>query len=186
MMRLLLGAVLAGVVQFLWGFVFWTALQPMLNMMGRMPEEERVVQVLRDVKPETNVYFLPWPGGTPEEQESMMQRHQEGPLVQIIYQSQGQPAMDPKLFLLGYLHMVGMCLLAGILLCLAGPGLNGYLARYLFVVLLGVFAAFALNLAQPIWFHHPWRFQLLHSIFDVGNWVLGGLVLAAFVRRSDS
>ena len=46
-----------------------------------------------------------------------------------------------------------------------------------------VFAVVALEFANPIWFHTPWCFTLMHAGFDLGNWILAGLVLAAFVRR---
>lgn len=183
MTRWIVAVLLASVVQFFWGFLFWTNAPTGLQMMKGVPEEDRLLQALKEQNLSTGVYFLPWYGASEEDNEAMVRKHESGPLVQVIYHAEGVPAMDPKIFAFGYLHMVGGCLLASILLCLAGPGLPSYLARVLFVSLLGVFAAFALNFAQPIWFHHPWEFHLLQSVYDVVNWIVAGLILAAFIRR---
>jgi hypothetical protein len=191
MVRLVLAAFLAGVLQFGWGFYFW-ALSPMSKaMIGKLADEDKVVEALKSANPETGMYFVPFAdsegmsGDNPEACEAFQKRHAEGPLVQVMYRKEGAACMDPKQMGLGFAHMVAGSFVAGLLLLMAGPGLRTYFARALFVALLGVFASFTLNLAHPIWFLHPWKFHLLQSVFDVGSWVLAAVVLAALIRRAD-
>lgn len=191
MIRLVVAAFLAAVLQFVWGFCFWSFSPMSKDMIGKLADEDKVVQALKEANPETGMYFLPYPdcecmsGDNPEALEAFTRRHAEGPLVQIMYRKEGVACMDPKQMGLGFGHMAAGSFVAGLLLLMAGPGLRTYFARVLFVALLGVFAAFAINFAQPIWFHHPWKFHLLQSVFDVVSWTLAAVVLAALVRRAD-
>jgi len=190
MIRLSLAVFLAAVVQFGWGFAFWTMTPISKQMIGSMPDEEKVTQALKEANPETGVYFLPYGdcqamSGDEEAMAAFAERHRAGPLVQVIYRKEGIEPMSPAVFAMGFAHMVGSCLLAGGLLLLAAPALPGYFARFFFVVGLGAFAVFAIQLANPVWFHHPWKFSLLHSFFELVSWVLAGIILAAFLRRAE-
>jgi hypothetical protein len=191
MVRLVVAAFLAAVLQFAWGFCFWSFSPMSKEMIGKLADEDKVVQALKEANPETGMYFLPYPDGesmsgdNPEAFEAFTKRHAEGPLVQIMYRKEGAACMDPKQMGLGFAHMAAGSFVAGLLLLMAGPGLRTYFCRVLFVALLGVFAAFAINFAQPIWFLHPWKFYLLQSVFDVVSWTLAAVVLAALVRRAD-
>ena len=69
-----------------------------------------------------------------------------------------------------------------LLLKIALPALGGYLARVIFLSLLGITAALYSNFSMPVWWHHPWTFYLLSFVYDVGAWVAAALVLAAFVK----
>lgn len=191
MPRLVLASFLAGVLQFAWGFYFWAVSPISKEMIGKLADEEKVVEALKGANPQTGMYFVPFAdpevmsGDSPGAAEAFQDRHAEGPLVQIMYRREGADCMDPKQMGLGFAHMVGGSFLAGLLLLMAGPGLRTYFARVLFVALLGVFSAFTLNLAQPIWFLHPWKYHLLHSVYDVGSWMLAAIVIGALVRRAD-
>src|SRR4051794_28712309 len=128
MIRLIVAVLLAAVLQFVWGSVFWTVTPMCKEMIGKLPDESKVMQALKEANPETGVYFLPFPdpdvmsGENKEKTEEFTKRHTEGPLVQVIYSREGAPCMDMKVFALGFAHMVGGSLLAGVLLLMAGPG----------------------------------------------------------------
>lgn len=187
MVRLAVGVVLAAVLQFVWGFVFWMILPLSKQMFEKLPDEDKVTEVLKQANLQTGVYHLPDGREVMEtegpEKEAFLERHRKGPLAQIIYIKEGMDPMGPTYFALGFGHMLATSLVAGLLLLMAGPGLNGYCARTLFVVGLGAFAVLTVEIANPIWMGHPWKFHLLHSVYYLGSWVLTALTLAAFVRR---
>jgi hypothetical protein len=185
--RLLLGVLLASVVWMGWGFVFWEYLPFGHDALGRLPDEARVVGALQESAPETGVYFSPladretMSGNDPKAKEALERRHKSGPLVQIIYRKEGVENVG-AVFALGFAHFLVSSLLVGLLLLLALPGLGGYLPRVLFVALAGLFASVAITLAQPIWFHHPWKFSLTLAGFYAAGWLLAGVVMGLVIR----
>lgn len=189
MLRFLLAVVLSATLQFAWGFAFWSGSPMSKQMIQGAPEEEKIAEVLRTTLPDSGVYFLPYPvcmDGECDEstQEQFLHKHQAGPLVQIVYRREGLDAMSPVVLGLGFAHFLASSLLAGFLLFLAGPGLPHFFSRVLFVCLLGVFATLTIQFANPIWFHHPWKFTLLHSVYDVGCWIVSAFALAGLIRRA--
>jgi hypothetical protein len=182
MVRVLVAALLAAVVLFFWGFLWWTVLPFAGWTMKPAPNEEVVTATLKTNLPESGVYFLPFPDQSPEAQEAMQKRHPEGPLVEVIYRKDGVNAMSPGYFAMGFVHMALSALLAGALLSLAAPALRSYVARVGFAALLGFFAAFAFNLSDILWFHHPWQFPVMMAAFNASGWLLASLVLGAIIR----
>jgi hypothetical protein len=51
-----------------------------------------------------------------------------------------------------------------------------------FVVLAGMFAATMIDLASPIWFHHPWDYFLMLGFYHVAESLVMGLILAAVIK----
>jgi hypothetical protein len=191
--RLVLGAALAAVVLMAWGFVFWTVTPFPYQMMAKIPHEEAIVQALQEQSLETGTYFLPFPdkdamsGANTQAQEALMKMHASGPLLQLSYRKEGLDPTSPAVYLQGMAHMFVSALLIGGLMLLALPSLPTFGRRWLFVALAGTFAAIAIELANPIWFHNPWKFALYETGFNIAGWVLAGLVLGAVIKpRSKS
>lgn len=188
MLRFVGGVVVASVVIFLWGFVFWGLSPFTKKMMQRLPNEESVLAAFKAANMESGNYFVPFPEcDNPDKavQEAFLKAHAEGPLVQIIYLKDGVDPTVPTFMAFGFVHILIGSTLAAALLTLALPGLEKYPARVMFVFLLGVFASFSITLARPIWFHQPWPFALFQSGYEVVSWLLAGLVLAAFIRPKE-
>ncbi len=188
MLRLLIGSLLAAVVLFAWGAVFWGVSPLPFAVMRAVPNDEVVVEVLKKNLPASGVYLSPFPdeerygADRAEAEKAFLERHRQGPLVQITYRKDGLDAQGPAVFAAGFVHMLVSSLLVGGLLMLALPGLGGYASRVLFVFLAGVFASVTVTLSTPIWFHHPWQFPLLNALYHATNWLLAGFVLGAVIR----
>ncbi len=178
MKKLVLGALLAAVAIFVWGFLFW-ATPLSAPVFKQAPDEAAVTQSLAANLPATGTYYIPDPRSDAADFEA---RHQAGPLVTIFYREAGTPAMTPTVFLLGFLHMFISMLLAGLLLRLAAPALRTYGSKVVFVVLAGVAVGVWGNLGDPIWYYQPWTYHLMTTLYDIIAWGLGGLILARFVQ----
>jgi hypothetical protein len=183
--RLLIGAFVAAIVMFVWGWVFWALLAVQLGVMRQADSEVIDVMVKHAPELESGEYFYPMqpgPGASEDDTKNFVDKHNKGPLVEISYQAGGANPMDPLQFGLGFVHFVALGIIAGFLLIMALKSLPTYLGRVGYVFLLGIFASAAIDVAAVIWFHHPWRYPTMVAIYHGSTWLLAGLVLGAFIR----
>lgn len=181
--RWLLGGVLSAVVLMGWGFLYWVVLSAPGEAPARLPQEQQVVAVLRGSVP-SGVYYFPGlqEGGDMSGFQDFRQRHALGPTGMLMISQQGSDPMAPRVFATGFAHFLVSALLAGALLWAMLPLMERYWRRVGFVLTLGLFAAVAVKLAEPIWWHLPWGFHLRTAVFTVVGWLLAGMVLAALLR----
>jgi hypothetical protein len=183
--RLLIGAFVAAIVMFVWGWVFWALLAVKLGEMQQADKEVIDAMIKHTPELESGEYFYPMPpgpGASEDDTKNFVQKHNEGPLVEISYQKGGTDPMDPLYFAIGFAYFVALGVIAGFLLIMALKSLPTYLGRVGFVMLLGIFATAAIDVASVVWFHHPWRFAATLAIYHASTWLLAGLVLGAIIR----
>jgi hypothetical protein len=190
--RLLVGALLATVVLMGFGFAYWTQLPGRCRVLHEAPDHDRLASVLQAELPASGVYMLPWSPAhhenpaDPEIQKTYLDRHEAGPLAMIYLSKEGfDPASQEAMIRVygsGAGHFFVSALLAGALLASSGCGRCGYFGRVGFVFGLGLFAAVAVRISDPIWFAHPWDFSLFQVAYAVIGWLLAGIFLAAVVK----
>ena len=178
MKNLILGALLAAVVLFAWGFIFW-GLIPNAGVQMH-PDEAALQQHLAEGIPETGAYYVPYPAGA-DDVESMA-RHEAGPIAFLFVRLEGRPLMPVSTMIGGFIHMLITTLLIGMLLRMLLPSLPAWRDRVLFVALAGLAAAFWSDFTLPVWWHTPWTFFVWLAVYDIIAWTLAGAVLARFVR----
>jgi hypothetical protein len=190
MIRLLVGALVSAAVLFAWGFVFWFVSGVMYQFMRPVADEDAAKQALQQLIPESGTYLIPFPdraavsGSDAGKAADLLNRYLQGPVVEINYRKEGVTPNDPQQFVAGGCQFLAASLVASVLLVLAQPGLQRYLARVLFVTLLGVFASVAVKFSDPIWFHHPWPTALYESGYVVVGWLLAGLAMGLVIKPS--
>jgi hypothetical protein len=106
----------------------------------------------------------------------------DGTVAMIHFDPQGGNPLSAQTYVLSSLHFLASSLLASVLLTVALPVLGTYLRRAGFVAGLGLFAAFAVRLTDPIWYRLPWEFFLYSSIYLIVGWGAAALAIAAIVR----
>lgn len=174
-----LGIVLAAVVLFVWGFLFW-GIAP-VNPIDTGLDAAKAQEMLRQLVPKDGVYVVP---EMPHETtEAWTTQHRQGPLAMIFVRTTGGEPMAPMTFVLGFVHNVLTAFLIALLLSKAAGVLPTYGSRLGFVLLAGVAATIWAHAGDPIWLNHPWRFHLLSMFYDVVAWSLAGAVLARYVKR---
>jgi hypothetical protein len=190
MIRVIVGSVLSAVVLMAWGFGFWGFLPYGKEIVQKFPDEDRVLKALKEIDLPSGIYVIPYrePGSMAGETnkeilEQVQKRQKEGPLVQIVYNKEGADVMGWEMYAIGGAQALLASFFAAILLALAAPGLAGFPMRWIFVVLLGIFAAVAVQLGN-VWFHHPWKPMLLMAGYDAAGWVLAAFVLALVITPS--
>ena len=178
MLRLALGAFLAAIAVFFWGFLFWGS--GLSDPYGHVtPEAEAALTgALKANLASDAVYFLPdMKNGT---QEAVMARVNAGPVAHIVFHSAGAKPFSVTLAL-GFLHMLVMTSMLAFFMRLTLPVAPTWSSRVKLVALVGVIAATYAHLGNPIWREYPWRFALLGMVFDFASYAIAGLILARFV-----
>lgn len=180
MKQVFVGSILAAVVMFVWGFLYWTVLPFPYTILRSVPDEPALAAQLKQALPATGVYLLPnmKREASKEEQDEFMKRHGAGPLASIVYVAEGTNPMGPSVFLGGLLHMLVAAFVLAFAVNLAAPALATYKARFKLAAVAGLAGAIYSNLGKPIWWHQPWDFHVLNFAFDFGSWVLAAFVLA--------
>jgi hypothetical protein len=182
MKRLLIGALLASVAMWFWGFLFWGISPLPAQFLRSVPDEVALAEKLKAAIPETGVYLIPNMGAGVS-QEEFTKRHLAGPLAHIVYVREGADPMSAAVLGGGWLHMLVCALILGwILLYVPGPTTFG--SRYCILALAGTAAAVWSNLGKPIWWHQPWGFHILYAVYDLTSLLLAAVILAWYVRRT--
>jgi len=182
MLKLAIGAVLAAVAMFFWGFAYWGSglVDPFAHM--TVEAQDAVTQAFTANLTADGVYFIPESQGVPEDQWAA--RMAAGPIAMFNYKSSGAAPMTTTMGL-GFAHMLLTALLIGAFLRYVTTA-DTYLARFKLVVCIGFIAAVFTHLGQPIWWHYPWAYSLLGAIYDFGGYVIAGAVLAYFVSPAKA
>ena len=176
MKRLVLGALLAAVVLFAWGFLYW-GLIPSPGF--HEPSDEAALhQSLSEHLPESGAYYVPLPEGGPDS----IARYEAGPIAFMFVRTTGGSPMPASMMIFGFIHMFITALLIGTLLRMMLPQLPAYGDRVLFVALIGIATAFWSDFSWPIWWRTPWTFFVWLGLYDVLAWTLAGTVLARFAK----
>ena len=178
MKRFMIGSLVATIVMYVWGAVFWMSPQP-YQVLQRTANDAAIGKLLRDNFPESGTYLVP---GAYNDKQTAAALFKAGPIATIHLQREGAEMMSPKVLLLGFIHQLITVLLLAALLSMALPALPRYLSRVVFITLAGIVAAFFINLGDPIWWHHPWPLHLVAALHNVVAWFLAALLLAIFIK----
>ncbi len=191
-MRWALAVLVATIVVFMWGFLFWGVSG--LPEMGVSKVEDPASAGIALVEhfPNNGIYFVP--GYSPEVEddevgggdlaanaenmEEFSKLHKAGPLA-IVYMTSitGGPVMDFGVMYSGFCHIMLTCIFLAFLLGLIGSALPTRWRRVRFYLFVGFFCAFYCYVGEAVWWRYPWNWQMLTALY---NWVaisLGGIVI---------
>ncbi len=189
--RTLVAAALGAVAMMLAGSLYWVVLDAPGAQLLAAPDEEALGRALRAALPESGTYLLPLQptqfgrsgeGAQSAEPAGAMaafeKRHRDGPLAMIHFVRDGREPLAPSVLLLGLLQYFLTCLLAAAVMAPALSTLDSYSRRVGFLFMLGLFAAVALRLSDPIWWNLPWEHQVHQAALFPVIWLAAALVLA--------
>lgn len=175
--RVLTAGLVAGLVMLLWTAV-WYGLSSFYHdaTANEIPDEDYVFNVINDRLDETGIYLYPY--DVPAD-SAFHARFEAGPILQILFQSQGGAAPSETL---SFLSVVLAYLLAPIIpawvLSVASPEKTaGYIQRVSIVALFGIFVAVFRDLT-PVGVLVPGEFSVVMAVHSVVGWGLVGIVLA--------
>lgn len=183
MMRIVLGAVVAGTVVFFWGAISHMALPIGTMGVNSLPGEEKTIAAMKESIHEPGFYIFPGHDMnkpmTASEMEAYAAKIKDGPSGILVFKPNGGEAMSPRQLLTELGSSVVAALIAGLILTQVK---SGYFARVLIVTGLGLFGFVSVLISYWNWYGFPTDFTIGAALDEVVGWFLAGLVLAAIIR----
>ncbi len=182
-MRALTGIILASVLMFVWGFVYW-GISPVPGwVLKTLPNPDALVPALQQAIPASGVYLLPVGPDAGEPDEAAQQRFLQGPIATLIYSKEGSEMMPPSVMVKGYLHMLVSAVIGALILMASGR--REFFGRFMICFWIGVLVAIWPEVSRVIWFHFPWNYCLLYMVYHFTSCLIMGMVLGYFVRPKE-
>lgn len=165
MRSLPVGAIVAAIVMFILGYVFFDLLHGMM-LSPLDPAAATAVQAALGANlTASGTYMVP---STPE-------AWMAGPGAMIMFTAAGDAPSMGMAMGMGFLHF----LISAFLIGLALKGVGGdEMRRMKAAVMFGLAAAFFMHLGDPVWYGNGWRAALFVFCADGVMFIVGGLILA--------
>jgi hypothetical protein len=178
MQRIVIGVVLATVVMYAWGFLYWGASSVPYTTWKQTADDTAAAAALRTHFTESGVYFVPGLDNPPERRTAL---YSQGPTGFVIVDVDGRPEFDPGIMVRGFLLNGVVAALLALLMQRAGSSLPTYGARLGFAALAGAFAVVLVNFGDAVWWALPWSWELVQAFYNFSAVVVAGAILARFV-----
>lgn len=188
--KILAGALLSAGLMVVWGVIFWFMLLQSGWVFQAFPGETGWQTRFETELPVSGSYYFPLPKSSSTldsfvEGVLRFQRMREAGTTGVLHYIRSQSnSFSPYAFLAtaGYLFL--SALLGGITLLITLQSQSSYFARAMLLIWLGIVVSLAGRLMEPAILGLPWPYFLASALHSFTNWIIIGLVMAAFVRKS--
>jgi len=184
MKRLLFGAVLGGIILFIWGWLSWSVFPIHTASLRNINNEDAVISAMHVNMDQKGVYVFP---GMPTSQdpavmEEWSQKYQQGPVGMIIYDPDGSEPMMPAQMIVGIIISILASYLASWFLSRSTAVTSSYFARVAYCGMLGIFVSLVSHLVNWNWMGYPLDYTMAWIMDAVIGWLLAGLGIASIVK----
>ncbi len=181
--RLVLAALLGGVVMFAWGAFIHMATPLAHSAIKSLPAETTLLPQLKQAITARGFYFFPgmdFKDTSEAAQKAWTDRNRAGPRGILIYDPEGGEPMSPTQLGTEFASGVLAALLLAIVLAQVPAG---WFVRGLLAAVLGAFAWASVDVSYWNWYGFPDAFALAGLIEQAGGWLLGGIAIALGLGR---
>jgi hypothetical protein len=193
-LRVIIAGVLGGVAIFLWGFVSHMLLPLGEAGIRGLPYEDKVLPAISASVKEPGLYLFPWPESPPGKPMPMSQQTQQAaeelyktaPHGLLLFYPPGGTMLSSAQLLAEFATNCASALLAAALVSALVASLRSFVARVLFVTLIGLSAGIAVNVPHWNWYGFPAAFTLAEILEHVVGFGVAGVVIAAVIRPAPS
>jgi len=180
MKRLITGCLIASIVLFLYGFLYWGGTIPYGEHVWKQSADDAVAgRALSAHFPEKGTYFVP---ASTNEQETRSKLYLRGPIAMVhMLSPSGRPEMDSSILAKGFLANLAFIIVVGLLLRRVAAALPTYGNRVMFAILAGLACTLLTDIGDIAWWTMDWQWRAYTGFYHFSAWVIVGIVLAAFV-----
>lgn len=182
MKKMLIGAIVGGIIIFAWQFLTWGALNLHENQQRYTPKQDSILAYLNTQFNEDGAYMMPTfaPGTSNSEMEKQMKATEGKPWAQVIYHK-SMPGMSKMFMNMGrslIINILVVWLLCWLLVKIPNPSFS---TIFLGSLGTGLIVFFNMPYVMHIWFG---SFDLTaHFIDALVSWGVTGLWLGWWLRR---
>ena len=180
MNRLIVPALIAAVVVFIWMFISWTVIG-WHNTDMKSIKDQAIIELMKTSLTEPGIYIYPGhpEGGGDADMEEWTSKYKAGPLINfMVYHPEGSDPMYPMQFIKSFIINFIAAFLAGVLLMMTLAQNPSFWRRVIFVTLLGLFAGFIGPFMNWNWWSIPTGYTIVEVADYCLTWFFAGLVLA--------
>ena len=177
--KMIIGALVGGLLVFIWQFVSWAAINFHKGEQKYSPNQDAILQMLSSQLSEEGTYFLPTspPNASSEEQQKAMEASMGKPWAQISYHKSMDANMGMNMFR-GYLtDVVAVLLLIWLLMKIPNISMQTTIVSCIVVGLVGYLTT---SYTNSIWFEKNTLPDLLDAVVA---WTICGAWLGFWLRR---
>lgn len=179
MKQAVLGVVVATVVMYLWGFVYWGASPAPYQSWEQAPDDRAAGAALLEHFPESGVYYIP---GNDHPMDVRNELFEQGPTGFVILDRDGRPAFDTNIMISGLILNAIVVSVLAMLLRLTLAAAPAYIQRLRIVTYAGVAAVLLINFGDVVWWAIPMDWVLAQAFYNFTAVLLAGAVLARFIQ----
>ena len=180
MRQTVIGVLVATIVLYLWGFIYWGASSVPYQTWSQAPNDRAAGAALLEHFPESGVYYVP---GNDHPAEERNQLFESGPTGWVVLDRDGRPAFDANIMAAGLvLDGIVVALLAMLLHLTLAAG-SGYGKRLRIVTYAGAAGVLLINFGDIVWWAIPTGWVVAQAFYNFTGVVLAGAILAYFIRQ---
>ena len=192
MKKLIIAALVGGVILFAWNALSWMALPIHHDTFMYTEHQDEILEVVNKHLDKSGTYRIPFvdnreAGMYDEEYKEAFQaleEKQEGkPFFTIFYVKEGM-SMDPLKFLMGIVNSFIAVFLVALILGLAQDKLSGFFQRWWLVMLIPVLMCFSGPIVDMNWMGFQWHYVKGIILDHLVSWGLVGAWLSYYMGKA--
>lgn len=181
-MRVIVAAIVGGLLMFAWGAVAHMALPFSEKALKPVPNETAVIEALRGNVTENGVYAVPhlnYARASEAEQQAYADKIADGPSGFLVLRTRHDVDMVPELPIEAASNLLAALIAA---IAVAGLGIRTYGRRVATIFAFGVVAWLSISVSQWTWYGFSTDFLVSDLVDQWGGWLLAGLGMAAILK----
>ncbi len=178
---LIKGALIGGVVAFVWMNFSWMVLPWHMMTISTLPNDAPIAESLKNNVKESGLYILPWTETKTEAaQAEINQKMEKGPFAYMVVHPNGLKLNMIKMMLFGLLFNIVIAFILTYLLTKT-KGLS-YIQKAGFVTTAAVAGSLVIVVPNFIWWHFPLAYTLVTIVDTAFTWGFAGLAIGKIVK----
>lgn len=187
MLRVIIAAIVGGIVMFGWGAFSHTVLPFAEAGVKSVPNEAAITSTLEGSIKEPGFYFLPgmenMHHASEAEQAAWAAKYEKGPTAIIVYNPAGDTPMSGKQLGTEFLSNVIAAFFVALILSFSAAS---YIGRVTIATLVGAAGWASISLSQWNWYRFPKEVVLAEGFDQIVGWLVTGIVMAFLIKRRET
>ncbi len=186
MKTIIIGAVVAAVIVFIFQAMSWMVLPIHENSMKYSPQQDAIIENLSQNLQENGVYAIPnLPPNSSREQHEAFEKSMIGKPFALIHFHKSYDGMMTSQLIYGFILDLVAALILAYVMWTARDRFPGFGSKLILALMFAAFLIFQSSLMMANWWLTPWHYLSGEIIDHLVGWTLGGIWLAWWTGREQ-